>query len=270
MSGIPPLADLHTHFVPGVDDGARTVEEAIGYLEEFEAEGVRRVVATPHLPASRAAGPHRRRVEEAFREVRAAARESLQRLRLSLSYEIRLDDREAPLDDPGLTLGGGDALLVEFSGFRLPGPGERPLARLLRLGRIPVLAHPERFVGMAEGYGRIPAWREDGVRTCVNVGSLWGRHGPAPQRVARRMLASGEADLLATDHHARPGREDSLRRVWDFLSAAGHAEAARLLLSENPAALLEGRRVEPVPPVHLETEAWREIAPREGAAAGRR
>ena len=64
--GIPPLIDLHNHFVPGVDDGARTIEEAISVLKELFEAGVKRVATTPHLSASRATGPRKAEIQESF------------------------------------------------------------------------------------------------------------------------------------------------------------------------------------------------------------
>lgn len=254
MSEVPPITDLHTHFVPGVDDGAGSVEQALGFLGELEREGIRRVAATPHLPASRIDGPFREEVRSAFRDLRSRGREELDRLRLTLAYEVRLNDRSADLSEPDLVLGDGDSVLVEFSRFRVPEDAGSWFDGVWRAGRVPVLAHPERYRGIGDAYGRLERWRRDGVRTCVNVGSLWGRHGRKAAGVARRMLADGQIDLLATDHHSLPGRADSLRPIWEVLSEAGHEEAASLLVARNPDAVLKGRPLDPVPPVEVSWE----------------
>lgn len=262
MSEVPAIVDLHTHFVPGVDDGARSVQQALQYLRRLERDGVRRVAATPHLPASRIEGPFRGKVRRRFRELRSAARDELEGLELTLAYEVRLNERSADLSEPELVLGRGDSLLVEFSGFRVPEDPEDWFDRVERAGRTPVLAHPERYRGIEDAYGRVRRWRSAGVRTCVNVGSLWGRHGGHAAGVARRMLADGQVDLLATDNHSRPGRADSLRPIWDLLSADGHGKTASLLVSRNPAAVLEGRAVDPVPPASIPGERLDELRPR--------
>ena len=261
MSQVPPITDLHTHFVPGVDDGARSVEQALEYLGALEADGVRRVAATPHLPASRIEGPFRPKVRTAFRELRDRAREELQSLRLSLAYEVRLDDPDADFAEPELILGSGDSLLVEFSGFRVPEEPEGWFDTIRGSGRTPVLAHPERYRGLGDARDRLADWRSAGVRTCVNAGSLWGRHGKKAAAVARRMLADGQIDLLATDNHSRPGRADSLRPIWDLLAADGHEEAATLLVAGNPGAVLDGRELEPVPPADVPAERLDELRP---------
>jgi len=260
-SDVPPITDLHTHFVPGVDDGARSVEQALEYLRALEADGVRRVAATPHLPASRIEGAYRREMRVAFRELQEGARDELEALRLTMAYEVRLDDPGADLAEPDLVLGSGDWLLVEFSGFRVPEDPEGWFEGIRGAGRKPVLAHPERYRGIGDAYGRLEDWRSAGVRTCVNVGSLWGRHGKKAAGVARRMLADGRIDLLATDNHSRPGRADSLRPIWDLLAEDGHEETASLLVAGNPGAVLEGREPEPVPPAEVSPERLDELRP---------
>lgn len=262
MSDAPAITDLHTHFVPGVDDGARSVKQALEYLRDLEEDGVRRVAATPHLPASRIEGPFRGEARRAFRELRRRARRDLDGVSLTLSFEVRLDDRSADLGHPDLVLGGGDSLLVEFSGFTIPSDPEEWFDRIQRAGRTPVLAHPERYRGIGEAYGRLEEWRTQGVVTCTNVGSLWGRHGKRAAGVARRMLADGRIDLLATDNHSRPGRADSLRPIWDLLAGEGHERAASLLVAENPAAVLDGRALEPVPPTDVSRALLDELRPR--------
>lgn len=251
----PPLVDLHCHFVPGVDDGAPDLENALRYLEEGVEGGVTRVVATPHLPASRADGPFRRRVLERFRELEAAAGERLPGLGLSLAYEIRLDGARIDAGDRGLWLGPGGHVLVEYDRFRVPSDPMAPIRPILEAGLVPVLAHPERYVNAARVGDWIDGLREAGVRTCPNAVSLTGANGPDAARVSRGMLASGRADLLASDHHARPDRAYGLGAAWELVAGSGSPEAARVLMSENPAAVLEGRETVPAPEASLDDRA---------------
>lgn len=240
-----PLVDIHCHLVPGVDDGARTTEDAIAWLESFRDSGIRRVVTTPHLSASHVAGSWRERIESRYLDLKEAARERVPEIELSLSFELRIDEPEADLSDPALGLGGG-ALLVEFPQLILPAYPDLMLSSVSDQGWRPVLAHPERYTGIGRSYECIERWREAGVVMLVNVGSLLGDHGPEAERVARRMLAAGHVDCLASDHHGRESRSTSLRMGWDRLAEAGHAGIADLLTSANPAALLKGKPCEPV------------------------
>ena len=251
---IPPLADLHNHFVPGVDDGARTIDEAIAALKELFESGVTRVATTPHLSASRASGSRRVEIQESFDKLRAAAKQAIPDLSLRLAYEVRLDEPDVELSDRSLGLGDRH-LLVEFSMLMMPAYSIETLNTVARQDWVPVLAHPERYAGVGERYGLIQTWRDAGVVMCVNAASLWGRYGREAELVARRMLADGTVDIIASDHHARPGRSETVRQAWDRLLEVGHDEAAVLLLSENPAAILDGQDPVPVPPIHL-GEGW--------------
>lgn len=248
-AGIPPLTELHCHLVPAVDDGARSLEEALAWLRAFRDEGITRVVTTPHLSASHAQGGWRSRIEERFAALADDAA-AIDGLVLSLSFEIRIDEPEAELSDPELGLGGG-ALLVEFPQLMLPAFPDRMLESVAAQGWRPVLAHPERYTGIGGAYAWIPRLRQEGVVMCVNAGSPWGEHGPEAERVSRRMLAEGHADCLASDHHGREERSTSLRVVHDRLAASGFQAAATLLTAANPAAILAGADCEPAPPVDL-------------------
>ena len=238
-----------------MDDGAESVDSALEALRSFVDSGVVRVVTTPHLDAGHVHSPRRERIESAFRRVEDAAAAAFPELRFELAYEIRIDDPEVDLSDRGLGLSGGGAILVEFPQLALPAYSPRMLDVVRRQDWTPVLAHPERYTGVASAYDWIRNWREMGVVMCVNVDSLLGGHGREAQRVARRMLASGEADLIGSDHHARPHRSTLLREGYDLLMERGGPEterAVRLLFEENPAAVLSGEPLQPVPALEID------------------
>ncbi len=247
------LIDIHNHFVPGVDDGAPTIDDALRYLGEFVEQGISRVVTTPHLSARHLRSGRRAGIEAAFRELEAAVAEELPDLRLEGSYEICLDEPDADMTDPALGLSDGGALLVEFPMLMLPAFPEQMIERVTAQGWRAVLAHPERYFGIGGNPGWIPRWRAMGVLMCVNAGSLWGEYGAEAERVSHLMLAEGLVDLVASDHHARPHRATSIRSVWDLLVDAGHLEQAWLLLRDNPLAVLTGEPVAPVEPAPIAT-----------------
>lgn len=230
------------------------MESALDALRAFEESGVRRVVTTPHLDAGHVNSSRRRRIEAGFGTLAAAAAEQVPGVRLELSYEIRIDDPEVDLSDRGIGLSDGGALLVEFPRLALPAYSGRMLEVVQDRGWRVVLAHPERYAGIGAAYAWVSRWRDMGVLMCLNVGSLLGEHGKEAQEVARRMLVSGHADLMGSDHHARPRRSTLLRRGRDFLAEQGDArfmQVARLLTDENPEAVLDGEPLTPVPPLDV-------------------
>lgn len=244
----PALVDLHCHFVPGVDDGARDLADAIAQLAEYDRQGIRTVVTTPHLAASAARGQWRDEIEAGFAGLAAAVSQECPSIDLSLSFEFRLDDPDADLSDRSIGIGDGGGLLVEFPMLAMPAYPDRMLELVLAADWKPVLAHPERYSGVERSYGWIARWREMGALMCLNAGSLWGEHGGEAQRVARRMLADSSVDLIASDNHARPHRAATVRQAWEYLAEAGCEEQATLLTATNPAAVLHGHRLTAVPP----------------------
>ncbi|MFQ5528768.1 MAG: CpsB/CapC family capsule biosynthesis tyrosine phosphatase [Gemmatimonadota bacterium] len=252
MSDIPELVDIHCHLVPGVDDGAPTLQHGLDALASFVDAGIRRVVTTPHLDGAHARSPRREAIDAAFEELAEAAAATVPDIQLELAYEVRIDDPEADLADQTLGLSGGGGLLVEFPQLTLPAYSDRMLEVVLAHDWIPVLAHPERYAGVGLAYGWIERWREMGAVMCLNVGSLLGEYGIDAERVARRMLTEGHADVVASDHHARPRRSTTLRRGWDLLTADGSMqtrEAAHALMVGNPLSVLSGDALAPVPPM---------------------
>lgn len=245
---VPPLVDLHCHFVPGVDDGARDVNDAIAQLMECDRQGIQTVVTTPHLAASAAHGRWRDDIEAAFADLSREASRVCPGVQLGLSFEFRLDDPDADLSDRSIGLGEGGRLLVEFPMLAMPAYPDRMLEIVVAAGWAPVLAHPERYSGVERAYGWVARWREMGALMCLNAGSLWGEHGGEAQRVARRMLADSSVDLIASDNHARPNRAATVRQAWDYLTEAGCEEQANLLTAVNPAAVFAGERLTAVPP----------------------
>jgi protein-tyrosine phosphatase len=235
-----------------VDDGAPTVDAGVEALTSFFNAGIRRVVTTPHLDGARVQGSRRRFIETAFQELATAAAAVLPDVRLELAYEVRIDDPEIDLSDRTLGLSDGGGLLVEFPQLALPAYSDRMLQVVIDQGWVPVLAHPERYAGIGLAYEWIERWRTLGAVMCLNVGSLFGEYGPEAERVARRMLASGQVDLIASDHHARPRRSTTLRRGWDLLTTGQSAEtleAVHMLMVSNPLAILSGSAPLPVPAI---------------------
>ena len=232
------MADLHTHVIPGVDDGAPDLESAINTLRSMLADSVTAVAATPHLNASRTNGKRRRRSNQAWPELVERVERELPELKLFRGFEIRLDVPDPDLSDPELRLGGTRFALVEFHAFTIPESSVDALARIRDRGHVPIIVHPERYWGFDRGLSIVPRWKTAGALVQVNSGSLFGEYDDHIKVIAHRFLSEGWADLLASDNHARPGRSPSLRAAWDYLSAKGLREQATLLLATNPHRIL--------------------------------
>lgn len=243
----PPLfTDLHSHLVPGVDDGSASVEESLDSLAALRAEGVGALVTTPHLLLPRLAtddditrelAVHRAAFERLAEAV--AGRDDLPTVALAQEiwapdvYQIR---RVLRRNDVGL--GAGHYLLVEF-GFDLQGTHENVVREVIASGRGIVVAHPERYryVPDAEPLEQMRRWRDLGALLQVNAGSFNGYYAhsnPAAQDLAWAMVEQELVDLVSTDHHGTRRAGVSLLEAFEALADRGERELAERALARAP------------------------------------
>ena len=232
------MIDIHSHLLPGVDDGSPSIEVSVPVLERFAEDGVRLVVCTPHLNASQAATAPYEEYLHILEGLRAAAPAVPA---LTLGWEIMLDAPGVDLTAEELTLGDSRALLVEFTRGGLPRGATAELKRITRAGRTPILAHPERYFGCTLALVR--EWRSLGVVIQTDASVLMGRG--LPSELARRMLAEGLIDILASDNH---GDSRSLGGARSWLLEYGADEQLELLTHGNAARVLADDDPLPVPP----------------------
>jgi protein-tyrosine phosphatase len=246
------MIDVHNHVLPGIDDGAVDLEETREAIQVMMSQGVRTLVTTPHLDGTlttRAAALEEclAEVDAAWLQVNGLVAEEFPDLRLERGVELKLDTPGADLSDPRLRLAGGSYVLVEFPGLSVPPNSPNSLQVLKAKGWRPIVAHPERYVGLVPGTELFEEWRRAGALLQVNCGSLLGRYGDQARTVAWQLLREGKADVLASDYHAR-GR-CPISGAREKLVASGGGEQAELLLVTNPARIVGDQSPEPVPPL---------------------
>lgn len=247
-----PYTDLHNHLIPAVDDGARTVAEAIQCLRMLAEEGVGAVVTTPHLLLPRldtvaAVEAELDRHRRAFDRLLAAAEGEQGLPELGLGQEIWASSAEmiAPvMACDGLGLAGTPYLLIEF-GFDLQGTHAEVIDEVLQSGRRIVIAHAERyrFPDGLDPLETAASWREAGALLQVNTGSFTGYYrdsNPGAQRLAWALLEARLTDVIATDHHGLTRSRGSPREAYAALAAAGQGAQAEQLLGATPSSLLAG------------------------------
>jgi protein-tyrosine phosphatase len=230
------VIDIHTHLLPGVDDGSPSLEVSVPILERFAREGVEVVVCTPHLEASRAARAPHEEYAAIYRELRSCAPDGLTVL---LGWEIMIDVPGVNLDDRRLGLGGSMAVLVEFPRMNVPLAAGAELMRLRTSGLIPILAHPERYWGCTPDMVR--SWRDAGAAIQMDSSMLLG--APNASRLARALLSEGLVDCIASDNH---GDRRSLAGARDWLIELGATEQAEMLTRTNARRMLDGQPPLPV------------------------
>ena len=241
------MIDLHSHLLPSVDDGSRSVEQSLAVLREMAAQGITDVCLTPHLPASRAeAGPppaHQRAFEALLAEAPSLPR-------LHRGAEVMLD---RPLTRPvalarNITLAGTRYILVEFYRLVAHETVSKALTQVLELGLIPILAHPERYSCCS--VEAVRQWRGLGAKMQVDATTLLTSQARGQR--ARQLVVEGMADILAGDNH---GDDRTVATGARFLRAQDGGEQVELLVVKNPAAILQDAPTAPVPPLRIR-QSW--------------
>jgi protein-tyrosine phosphatase len=194
--------DIHSHLLPGVDDGVSTQEDVMECLHQLATWGIKHVVTTPHV--SRDIYPNSRATLLAGQ---AALRKMIYIHRIPITIEVAaeylLDDLFMDLLDTNelLTFGTERFLLVEI-GWGSPPPSLLALLFQLQIkGYQPVLAHPERYRYYHTNLKALEELRNHGCLFQVNWGSLTGRYGPAVKAQAHRIMKNNWTDFIGSDLH---------------------------------------------------------------------
>jgi len=245
------VIDLHSHLLPAVDDGSRSVEQSVRVLTAMAEQGVTDVCLTPHLQAGRAeAGPPPAH-ERAFEALRLQAPSAP---RLHRGAEVMLDRPITPAVAlaRNVTLGRTGYILVEFPRLVAGDLITNALSQVIGQGLIPVLAHPERYSSCS-----VPAvrhWKSLGAKMQVDSTTLLTAQARGQR--ARQLVAEGLADILAGDNH---GDERTVATGAHFLRAQDGGEQVELLVVHNPRAILADRPLSPVPPLRIRQSWMRRI-----------
>ena len=253
-STLASVIDLHSHILPGVDDGAATLEEALEIARSAVEDGVRVLAATPHVRDDYPTTPEM--MEARLAEVRAAlAREGVE-LDVRPGGEVALDRllRLSPEELRRFGLGGNPAyVLLEFPYYGWPLElGERVFA-LRAEGITAVIAHPERNSDVQARPDRLRELVDAGALVQLTAASLDGRLGRRSRDAAHALLELELAHLVASDAHA-----PSLRAAGLASAAASldDADLARWLTVDVPRAVVDGTAL-PERPAARQARGWR-------------
>jgi protein-tyrosine phosphatase len=230
------VVDLHSHILPGVDDGPATLEESLELARRAVADGVRIIAATPHvrddyptLPAT---------MERLVAELRAAIERAEIQIDLRPGGEIAIDwlDRLSDEDLTRFGLGGSPHyLLLEFPYAGWPLSLHEWVFRLVTRGVTPVIAHPERNADVQANPEELRPLVDAGALVQITAASLDGRVGRSARAAGTALVERGLAHVLASDAHTPDIREAGLLAA---VEAVGNPELARWLTVDMPTAIV--------------------------------
>ena len=233
------MFDIHSHILPGLDDGAPDWEESLRLCHMAADDGIQHMVATPHANSTYAYD--RQHSLELLDEL---GKKIDGRMSLSLGCDFHFSYenlQELYVHPDRFTIGSTPYLLIELSDFAIPPGVSDKIEELTNWGLRPILTHPERNGILQRSPERVLRWAERGCIVQVTASALTGRWGNRAQQVAEWLLRRHAVHVLATDAHNIKGRPPILSAGRDAAGALCGAEIANVLVYDNPHAIVEGK-----------------------------
>lgn len=235
MTGI---TDVHCHILPGIDDGADSLELSIQLLQKEYQDGVRTVILTPHY-RRRMFEPSMKEVNGAFAALQRANPYPDMKLYLGCEYHANMDMLEDIQEGRRPTMAGSRCVLVEFSDSAEASFIRERTYQLLSGGYTPVIAHIERYKAMTKDISMIDELSESGCKIQVNADSIIGKEGFFTKRFCKKLMDYDLVDLIGSDAHNLTDRPPRLGACAAYLEKKMGEVYASQLLIRNPIRYLK-------------------------------
>ena len=253
------MLDLHSHILPGLDDGATSWQQSLAMARMAVEDGIEGVVCTPHWVLGRYANTRRIILSALERLQRKLADHDIP-LQLYPGAELRLD----PTLPQGLRSGDlltlndtGRFALIEFPHEILPQNLEQFLWDLQIQGITPIISHPERNLALRQHPSRLYRLVQMGSLAQLTAASLLGHFGKEVQKFSSCLLDHNLVQILATDAHDLRGRTPKLSRALKIVEAMKGKEVAIQMAYKNPKHVIQGEPVTAADPIPIDAKPLR-------------
>lgn len=245
------MIDIHSHVLPGLDDGARTLDESLEMLRLAAASGTTDIVATPHANPDFVFDTER--VNELFLELSERSSTFIS-LHLGCDFHLSYSNLVEALDRPDkYTINQGKYLMVELPDLVAFGSVREALSQLIRIGLTPIITHPERNMSLQRKQDELLRWIKEGCLLQVTAQSFLGRFGPIAKNSAEKLMAAELVHFVASDAHDCLDRPPDLSTAYSYISSRYGAERAELVFTANPFCVIKEEPISsrlPVPRKH--------------------
>jgi tyrosine-protein phosphatase YwqE len=223
----PAFVDIHSHLLPGIDDGAKDLEESIALVLKMRSYGIRKFITTPHVmgsiyPNSSAV------ILQKLAELKAALKErNITDISMRAAAEYMLDEVFTErLEKDDLLPIKAPYILVEMSYFNAPIDLYEQLFQIQLKGYKPILAHPERYSFYHQDFRQYHSLKKAGCSFQLNLLALTTYYGSQVQKIAARLLKEGLYDFVGTDVHnqrhlnalSKIGSAQNLKKIQQLLT----------------------------------------------------
>jgi protein-tyrosine phosphatase len=240
------MIDLHCHILPGVDDGAKSLEEAVEMAQIAEDEGIERIVATPHLFRENFLNEDLGIIEEKRKELSGALEASNIHLELLSGAEVHIAHNlmeEIRKNRNYLVINRSSYMFVEFPSRHVFSGVKELFFELMSEGIIPIIAHPERNSVFVRNPSFLYELIQMGSLAQANSGSLSGIYGREAEQAVCRFLEMNLIHFIGSDGHNTDALAPRLLEARERVERIIGEEGAVALVKENPGAVLEDRGI---------------------------
>jgi protein-tyrosine phosphatase len=230
------LIDIHSHILPGLDDGAATLDDAVAMLRMAAESGTTDIVATPHANLQFTFDPDL--IDRKIAELQAAAG-PLPRIHRGCDFHLTMENIDDALDHPPkYAINYRRYLLVEFSELLIPRTTQDIFDRFQAVGLTPIVTHPERNALLHTRLDQLQSWVENGALTQVTAQSLLGTFGRSAKSIAVELMNRNLVHFVASDAHDPAHRPPVLRAAYQYVEKTwGRTRAETLFVHAGEAAI---------------------------------
>jgi len=238
------MIDIHCHILPGIDDGAQTIEDSILMAKEAVQEGIRTIIATPHHKNNQYINEKTSILEKVSYLNQQLVKEDIP-LKILPGQENRLygEILEDYLEGGKiLPLAESSYLFIEFPSGHVPRYAERLLFEIQTEGLLPIIVHPERNQELIENPDMLYKFVKNGALTQVTAGSVCGYFGKKIKKFSHQLIEANLTHFIASDAHNVSSRSFKMAEAMDAVERNfGHDMV--YLLKENAELLVKNQSV---------------------------
>jgi protein-tyrosine phosphatase len=237
------MIDVHSHIIPGIDDGAKDLETALSMLKMAAADGITEIVATPHVIEGEWL-PKWEKIVSSCLELHQIGIEAGLNLRIYPGAEVALTSEVLnKITGPGpYCINETSYILVELPTMEVPISAEESFFKLRVKGLVPLLAHPELNEELNHNFKRLEEWVRKGILLQVNAGSIEGRRGKKAMKFARKLLLNNMVYCIGSDSHGIHSRLPQLSSATAKIRKLIGVEKTDSLINENPQIILHNQK----------------------------
>jgi len=236
------MIDIHTHLLPGIDDGPITWDETMAMLKQGVDDGITGAVCTSHV-LNRLDAAFEKQLTDKFQELKKRVEKENINVALWLGAEIHIQS-DFHLNSPLATLNNnGKYMLIELPLSEVPENATETIFQLCLDGIVPILAHPERNGIIAQRPNWAYEFAQRGLLLQINAGSVTGYFGKRTKRLVYQFLDQGYVHFVASDCHNPKGRTMILSKAYKIIEKKWGKQTAKRLFIENPQKAIAGQEI---------------------------